>query len=63
MKQFSSSRIKCPKCNDTGIDPKISFYDEWFIEGYCSCLIGAERADKEVCGECGEMKEDCVCGI
>ena len=53
-------RISCPKCWDAGIS-LTSYADGLWISGYCDCLAGQLLAEKEICFECGEKKEDCIC--
>ena len=54
-------RIICPKCWDAGINSQTSYADSLWISGYCDCLAGKLLEEKEVCFECGEKKEKCIC--
>ncbi len=54
--------MSCKKCKDTGIDPHVSECDGFWIEGYCACKAGDKLAEKMMCFDCGEIKEDCICG-
>ena len=56
---------KCKKCNNTGrVKIDCGYVDEGlkhFEDGYCDCIIGEELLREEVCLDCGEMKEHCIC--